>query len=263
MKPIYRAIALSCIAAGMAFSSADALAWGQKGHDVTCAVAERHLSKKAKKQISEILDGKSIVYWANWMDNASNTPEYAYTKTWHYRDVDENESYENLVPEESGDVLTAIESQVKALKSGTLNKEAQALALKMIVHFVGDLHCPMHMGHKTDLGGNRWQVQYFNEGKNLHSVWDSGLIESAHKWTYTEWADQIDRVSEEEFEAITAGTPLDWGKDAYEAAKAIYAETPVGTKMSYGEVSRWSPVVEQQLLRGGLRLAKLLNEIFR
>lgn len=258
-----RIIAIAAAGIVMLAGSIDAAAWGQKGHEVTCAIAEKHLSKKAQKKINEIFEGKSIVYWASWLDNASRTPELAYTKTWHYKNIDADEAYETAQLNEAGDVITALTSQIATLKSGTLNHEAEAQALKMVVHLVGDLHCPMHMGHKSDAGGNTWQVQYFNNGKNLHAVWDSDLLESAHKWTYTEWTEQIDRATPSEVAAMTAGTPFDWGKDAYEIAKAAYSETPVGTKMSYDEVSRWAPVIERQLLLGGLRLAALLNDIFR
>lgn len=256
-------IITATIAAGLLLNSADALAWGQKGHDITCAIAEKHLTRKAQKQISEILDGKSIVYWANWLDNASHTPEFAYTKTWHYKNIDADETYETAAELETGDVLTAINAQVEALKSGKLNKEAQAIALRMLVHLVGDLHCPMHMGHRSDRGGNNWQVQFFGNGSNLHSIWDSGLLERAHGWTFSDWRDQIDREDKQGIKAICQGTPYDWGKETYQAATEIYNTTPVGSKIYYNEVAAATPMIEQQLLKGGLRLASLLNEIFR
>lgn len=253
---------LACLTAGLLVFAINGYSWGQKGHDVTCAIAEKHLSRKAKKQISEILDGKSIVYWANWMDNASHTPEYKYTKTWHYKNIDAGETYEQAALEEKGDVVRAINDLIAELKSGNQTKEEQALSLKFLVHLMGDLHCPMHMGHKSDLGGNRWQVQYFGRGSNIHSVWDSGLVESAHKWTYTEWVDQIDTYSREENRKIVEGDPVSWGEETYEVCKKVYDATPVGSKLSYDYVSEWAPVAEMQLLRAGLRLAAVLNGIF-
>ncbi len=245
---------MACMTAG---------AWGQKGHDVTCAIAQRHLSRKAQKQINEIFDGKSIVYWANWLDNASHTPEYAYTKTWHYKNIDADETYDTAWQNENGDVLTAIEALTKALKSGTLNKDQAAVDLRMLVHLVGDLHCPMHMGHKSDRGGNNWQVQFFNSGRNLHGIWDSDILESAHKWTHSEWADEIDTADRAEIRLITSGTPYEWGRETFQAARTIYEEIPVGSKLSYDDVAHWTPLIEQQLLKGGLRLAAILNDIFR
>lgn len=254
---------MTCICAGLFLYVTDAFSWGQKGHDTTCAIAEQHLSCKARHKISKVLDGKSIVYWSNWLDNASHTPEFAYTSTWHYKNIDANETYETALENENGDVVRAIDAQIAALKSGKLNKEAEALALKMLVHLMGDLHCPMHMGHKSDRGGNRWQVQYFNQGKNLHGIWDTDVIESAHKWTHTEWAEEVDRVTRKEAKEIAKGSINEWGKETYSITATIYDGTPVGSSLSYDYVSQWTPVVEQQLLKGGIRLAAVLNEIYK
>lgn len=262
MKPVNNLFVKICLSACFISLSINAFAWGQKGHDVTCSIAEKHLTRKAQAAVSEILDGKSIVYWANWLDNASHGQQFAYTKTWHYKNID-GEVYENAVLNESGDVVTAINAQVAALKSGTLNKEAKALALKMLVHLVGDLHCPMHMGHLSDRGGNNWQVRIFNNGKNLHSIWDSDIVESAHKWTYTEWREQVDRADRKTAAAIISGTIDDWAKETFEITKTVYAKTPQGSTVSYDEIAYWAPVVEQQFLRGGLRLAAILNDIFK
>lgn len=263
MKYFSKFLKWSVAAVLFATLAPNASAWGQKGHDVVCALAERHLTPKAKKQIDKILDGKSIVYWACWLDNASYTPEYKYTKTWHYKNVDADETYENAALCPTGDAVTAIYAQIDALKSGTLNKEATALALKMLVHIVGDLHNPMHMGHLSDLGGNKWQVQFFDNGRNLHSVWDSGIVDSGHHWTYTEWCDQIDRIDRKTAESISSGTPDDWAKECVALAAEIYDKTPVGTKISYDYIAQWTPSVEQQFLKGGYRLAKILNDIFK
>ena len=258
-KQILRPICLSTL---LLTISIDALSWGQKGHDVTCAIAQRHLTRRAARQIDKIFEGKSLVYWANWMDNASHTPEFAYTSTWHYKNIDAEESYDGAAVNENGDVVTAINAQIEALKSGRLDKEQTEIALRMLVHLVGDVHCPMHMGHKSDRGGNRWQIQYFNQGKNLHGIWDTDVIESAHKWTFTEWAEQIDVLDRKAARAITEGSVNDWGRETFAITTKIYDSTPVGSKLSYDYVSEWTPVAEQQLLKGGLRLASILNAIF-
>ena len=83
-------------------------AWGQKGHDVVAYIAENHLTEQTAQRIAEVLGGRSLVYYANWMDNASHTNEYAYTKTWHYVNVDPEEgTYANSKKDVAGDVVTA------------------------------------------------------------------------------------------------------------------------------------------------------------
>ena len=241
----------------------NAFGWGQKGHDVTAAIAERHLTPAARAAVDSLLEGRSMIYWSNWLDNASHTPEYAYSKTWHYKNVNPDERYEEAYANPAGDVVTAIKSRIEILTDTAAAVPAKAEALKMLVHLVGDMHQPLHMGRSADLGGNRIKVRYFGREQNLHSVWDSALPESAHKWSYTEWADQIDRAALREQRAAVAGSIDDWAKQTIEIANAVYEHTPAGASMSYDEVAQWTPVIERQFLAGGLRLAALLNTIFK
>lgn len=239
-----------------------ALAWGQKGHDVTCYIAEKHLTKTTKAKVDSLFEGKSMVYWANWLDNASHTPEYAYSKTWHYKNVNADETFETAYMNPNGDVLTAIRAQSEILSDPSKPAADKQLALKILIHIVGDLHQPMHMGHASDLGGNRVKVEYFGRTANLHSIWDSSIPESAHKWSYTEWQEQIDRLTPAQQKAVLRGSIDDWARQNLVIADQIYRAMPEGTKISYDEVATWTPVVEQQLVNGGLRLAHLLNMIF-
>lgn len=240
----------------------NASAWSQKGHDVTAYIAEKHLTPATKAAVDSILDGKSMVYWANWLDNASHQSEMAYTKTWHYKNIDANVDYDQSPLNEKGDVIRAIESQVKILSDSSTTPEQAALAMKILVHCMGDMHQPMHMGHLSDLGGNKTKVKFFNRDTNLHSIWDSSLVESGHKWSYSEWQEQIDRATAEEEAQILTGTVNDWGKETYEIAGRCYKYFRPGSNVMYDQVAAWTPVIEQQLLRGGLRLAHVLNTIY-
>ena len=238
-------------------------AWGQKGHDVTAYIAECHLTPAAAKKIDKVLGGYSPVYFANWLDNASHTPEYAYTKTWHYLNVDEGRTLDDMPATPQGDILKAVTEIVANLRAGGLSPEEEAFNLKMLIHLLGDMHCPMHLGRATDLGGNLRPVRFFDKETNLHSVWDTSLVESAHKWSYTEWQRQIDRLTKQEAEAVAAGTPADWVAETLEICRKVYDETPEGSRISYDYIAAAAPVIERQLLRAGHRLARLLNEIYR
>ncbi len=237
-------------------------AWGQKGHDVTAYIAEQHLTPAARAAVESLLDGKSIVYWANWLDNASHQRPLAYTKTWHYKNIDEGVRYEEAPANPAGDAVTAIKSRIEILNDPNTTAEERRLALKILIHVVGDLHMPLHMGHATDLGGNRIKVKFFNRDNNLHAVWDSSIPESAHKWSYTEWQQQIDRANPADEAAIISGSVDDWAKETVAIASDVYTYFQPDCNISYNEVARWTPTVEQQFLRGGLRLAHLLNSIF-
>ena len=248
------------LATCIAFSAS---AWGPKGHDVVAYIAEQNLSKRELKKVTAVLDGKSMVYVANWLDNASHTDEYAYTKTWPYVNVDASEgSYANSKLEPKGDVVVAINDIVKRLKSGELSADEERVNLMMLIHLVGDMHCPMHAGYKSDRGGNGTQIKYFGKQKKLHSVWDSEIVESAHRWSYAEWAFQIDRLPRKQELAIIQGTPNDWIEESVALAADIYANSPTNVNHSYDYVTKYAPIIEHQLLKGGLRLAALLKEIY-
>lgn len=265
-KFIITAVCSTCFASTM-------FGWSKKGHDVTAAIAEAHLTPEAGAMVDELLDGKSLVYWANWLDNASNTPEYKYTKTWHYKNVNKGVRYEEMGVNPAGDAVLAIKAQIETLTDSTASQEQKELALKILVHVVGDIHQPMHMGHATDLGGNRIKVKFFDTDSNLHSVWDGSLPESVHKWSYSEWVDQIDRLREGEAETVifpadypnrglyTPGLVDYWAKETVEVADRIYDKMPEKSRIAYDEIAWSAPIIEDQLLKAGHRLAFLLNYV--
>ena len=168
-------------------SSIPSFGWGQKGHDVVASIAENHLTRKTRKALDKLLDGKSIVYYSSWMDNIQNSPYwengYNKTKTWHYANVDKGHTYQTMTRNEKGDVITGLEMITKEMTENykNLTDSMKVDYVKMIVHMVGDLHCPMHAGRLSDRGGNGTKVKWFGQPTNLHSVWDSKMIDSARR----------------------------------------------------------------------------------
>ena len=237
--------------------------WGQKGHDVVAYIAECNLAPKSYQKVVKALGGHSLVYYANWMDNASYSDQYRYTKTWHYANVDEGFTYDTMTKNEKGDVVTAIEGIIAELKSGKLSAEQENIRLRMLIHFVGDIHAPMHAGRLSDRGGNNVMVKFFDKETKLHSLWDTPLVEAAHKWSYTEWEQQLNRHCSAERKAeLSKGTPKDWLVESHKIATEIYAATPAKGRVSYDYIAYFTPTIEQRLLAGGLRLAKILNELY-
>lgn len=262
MKVLLKYRVLFSFSVLVSFFTFNSWSWGQKGHDVTTAIAERHLTPTTKAAIDSILEGKSIIYWSNWLDNASHTPQYEYSKTWHYKNIDPEYSFESAPLNPKGDVVKAVKENITKLKDSSSTIPEQKLALKMLIHLMGDMHQPMHLGRCKDLGGNKVNVKFFNRDANLHSVWDSNILEGGHKWSYSEWADQIDRINDTQLYEYTSGDITDWAKETYGIACEIYDTTPEGTNISYDYIAGWTPTIELQLLRGGIRLAYILNSIF-
>ena len=215
----------------MALTALPAFPWGQKGHDTVAFIAENHLTPVAREKAGNLIGGKSIVYHSNWLDNASHTPEYAFTKTWHYKMW--TPTRPSAAPVRSRKAMWSGPSTNRPKYSAILEAtdSAKSLALKIVVHLVGDIHQPMHLGRRSDLGGNRGKCQVFQNQANLHSVWDSRILESGHKWSYTEWQQQIDRATPEETAEILSLNNADkWGEETYCIAKKIYETTPVDTQ---------------------------------
>lgn len=249
-----------------------AYGWGATGHDVVAAIAEQHLTPKAKRKINKLLDGKSIVYYSSWMDNIQNSPYwengYNKTKTWHYANVDKGLTYQTMTKNPDGDVVSGLEMLTKEMTENykNLTDSMRVDYLKMIVHMVGDLHCPMHAGRLSDRGGNGTKVKWFGQNTSLHSVWDSKMIDSARKWHYSEWTEQLDRTDRKYKKDIMKGSYEEWFNETVENAASLYdyveelGDTP---NLSYQFVYDFSPLLEEQLLNGGYRLAYVLNTIFK
>ena len=242
--------------------------WGQKGHDVVAYIAECNLTPEVYQKVVKKLDNHSLVYYANWLDNASYSDQYRYTKTWHYANVDKGLTYQTMTKNPDGDVITGLEFITKELMENfdNLTDSTKADYVKMIVHMVGDMHCPMHAGRLSDRGGNGTKVRWFGQNTSLHSLWDSKMIDSARKWNYTEWVEQLDRTDKKFKKSVMCGTYEEWFVDTVNGAASIYeyveskgVENP---NLSYQYVYDFSPLLEDRLLVGGYRLAYVLNMIF-
>ncbi len=241
----------------------NALAWGQKGHDIIAYIAECHLTEQARAEVDRLLAGHSMVYWSNWADSAKYTDEYKYTAPWHYRNVEEGDTPSSTPTPKEGDVVWSVEEMAKRLGDSSLSMDEQIFALKLLIHLVGDLHCPMHAGRNADYGGNKIPMVFFYESTNLHVIWDSKLIDRVHDWSYTEWAHQIDRLSPDQVAEVVSGTPSDWFADSYELVLQIYQDAKRSQEESYDYRDKYQLALETQLRNGGLRLAEILNKIYK
>ena len=266
-------LVISIVCIFMLITPTDVFAWGAKGHDVVAAIAEQNLTPKAKRKISKLLEGRSIVYYSSWMDNIQNSPYwddgYNKTKTWHYANVDKGYTYQTMQKNENGDVVSGLEFLTKEMTENyeNLTDSMRVDYLKMIVHMVGDLHCPMHAGRLSDRGGNGTKVLWFRSQSSLHSVWDSKIVDSARQWSYSEWVEHLDRTSRQYKKDVMTGTYEEWFSETVDGAARIYeyveSSAPKQAELSYQFVYDFSPLLEEQLLNAGYRLAYILNTIFK
>ncbi|MGB3590558.1 MAG: S1/P1 nuclease [Nonlabens sp.] len=238
----------------------DAYDWGKTGHRVTGAIAEKYLSRKAKRAIADLLDGESLALVSTYADEIKSDRSYKRYGPWHYVNVPFDSTYEQHPKSKKGDVIQGIDKCIAVLKSNTATREEKAFHLRLLVHLVGDMHQPLHTGLAEDKGGNDFQVQWFRKGTNLHSLWDSKMIDS-YGMTYTELADNAQKLSKSQRKQIMSGTHRDWLRDSRVLVKKIYQDTQKGDKLGYRYMYDYFDILRGQLQKGGLRLAALLNDL--
>lgn len=239
--------------------------WGVTGHRVVGAIAQKHLSKKAKKKLRELIGKESLQQWANWPDFIKSDTTGTWTKAgpWHYVNVPGNldrDAFMAALKNLKGENLyTQIKAMTEQLKNESLSTAERQIALRFLIHFIGDLHQPLHVGREADLGGNRIKVTWFDKETNLHSLWDNSLVDF-QQYSYSEYAKTLDILSEEVENALENSSLEDWFYDSYVLANKVYASVPADGKLSYKYNYIFKEDLDRQLLKGGLRLAKLLND---
>ncbi len=235
--------------------------WGKTGHRTVGQIAEKKLSKTAKKNILKLLKGQSLAYVSTYADNIKSDKRFKKYYSWHYVNFSFGKKYGDETPNKNGDLVQAIKKCVAVLKEKKSSEEDKTFYLKMLVHFIGDLHQPLHVGRGEDKGGNDIQVRWFNKGSNLHEIWDSSMIDH-YGMSYTELSMNMESLSNYQIKAIEKGSILDWVNESQTLAKKIYASAKIGEKLGYKYMYDFFPVVQSQLQKGGVRLAKILNDIY-
>lgn len=235
--------------------------WGQTGHRVTGAIAQNHLSGKAKKALNDLLDGQSLAFVSTFGDDIKADRSYNRYGAWHYVNYPMGILYRDSEKSAEGDIITAIETCTAIVANKANSREDRVFHLKMLIHLIGDLHQPMHTSRAEDKGGNDIQVQWFGRGSNLHKVWDTEMIDS-FGMTFTELAQALDRLSKKEIKQIQTGSIHDWVDESHEICGQLYDTVELGEKLGYAYSYTHNDLLFEQLQKGGYRLAKVLNELF-
>ena len=270
---------LAALTAAAALLPSPAFAWGKTGHRVVAAIADTQLSGLARAHVREILGpGESLDDAANWPDEMRSDPAVFWQKTatpWHY--VTLNGITYDHAPSE-GAALQALDHFRVVLQDPKANLADKQLALRFIVHLVGDLHQPLHVGKCCDKGGNDVKVTFFGKPTNLHAVWDSALPDE-EQLSYSELAAKLERhLSDRQLITWWDVNPRDWISESGELRDTLYptaADMPKPKKgekrkkgqqvlpdLSYSYVYKFTPLMEQRLTQAGVRLAAYLNAIF-
>jgi hypothetical protein len=237
-----------------------AFTWGQNGHRIVGKIAETHLTKKARKNIARVLGNETLAEVSTYMDFIKSDNQYRHMNPWHYATIPDGQTYEQAGTPEEGDVIVTLRRLVDELKTKKFTDGSEAFALKCLVHLVGDIHQPLHVGNGNDRGGNDEKVEFFWENSNLHRVWDTQIIENQN-YSYTEYVEWINHPSKAQVKVCQSDTILEWAYESMSFRDQVY-DLPEDKKISYRYIYDNRALVNQRLLQAGVRLAGILNEIY-
>lgn len=263
MKVLFRFLVFAFV-----LQSAEAYSWGTTGHRAIAEIAEHHLTNKSKRKLRKILENKNLAFYANWPDfiKSDSLKKYKETEIWHYVNITPKLDFKNFEKElkenKTPNLYSSIQKQEEVIKNKNSSKADKEFAIVFLIHLMGDLHQPFHVGRAEDQGGNLIPLTFSKESTNLHSLWDTKLIDF-QKYSYSEYAKILDNKSKEEVRKLQSGTLEDWLFESYKKADRIYNQTPINGNYGYDYNYKFSKLMEEQLLKGGLRLAKVLNEVLK
>ncbi|HMC91158.1 MAG TPA: S1/P1 nuclease [Allosphingosinicella sp.] len=252
-------LAAAAALSSLAVAQGPAFAWGRTGHRVIAAIADQNLSGLARAHIRAILGTESLDEAATWPDEMRSDPDPFWQKTaspWHYVTVAGHE-YDLAPPE--GDAISALRHFSAVLRDPSASLKDRQMALRFVVHLVGDLHQPLHAGNGTDKGGNDVKVTFDGRPTNLHSVWDSGLVDE-EQLSFSEYAARLERrTTPQDVVAWWDANPVDWVRESATIRDTIYPRDP---KLGWDYSYRMQPIVRRRLQQGGVRLAAYLDWVF-
>ncbi|TAE84137.1 MAG: hypothetical protein EAY81_07885 [Bacteroidetes bacterium] len=270
-----------------------AFAWGSTGHRMVAQICLDHCSPKAKQEIEQILGNNYLTMVATWPDFIRSEKQWDFTKHWHYISVDSGVTVQQVIDSTAktptiDNVVEAIELMKKILnddaaatkqlqdlanKNGAtlLSGSIKATALAFLIHFIGDIHQPMHVGKTADFGGNTISVMYFSKKTNLHSVWDGAIIEN-EQLSFTEFAAFVNKshlsnkgVWEKDGINTWATESVKFRGKIYEALytnKNVDKSTNLPS-FAYDYQHDFIAVVYERIAAAGYRAAFVVDEIFK
>jgi hypothetical protein len=272
------------IALMLLVAASPAAAWWEYGHETVATIAALEVKPETKREIERLLahadeldtptcPSRTIEQASVWPDCIKELKErFSYSYSWHYQNVDVCKPFDQKSACKDGNCVSAqIDRNARLLADTSLPARERLQALAYLVHFVGDLHMPLHAGDRGDLGGNRFAAAYgIIANRNIHTIWDGYLSERSISTPPGEAQGILSALSAEEREAMRGGKTEDWARESWDAAR-VYAygtamQDPCGPVPARQPVideattQRLIPVVRAQIARGGLRLARMLDE---
>jgi len=232
-------------------------AWGKKGHSLIAEVAFKYMDEKTKQNVLSYLNGMSIQETSIWMDEMRSDPKYDYMKPYHYVNIRKGFPVKSVEGDNIINTLNTTFSQLNGIDK--MSNDEIKFNLLMLFHLVGDLHQPLHVGYSEDKGGNTVQISFFGNGTNLHSLWDTGIIE--YKNLSLEEVLELNKYDTNELTKIKSLDILSWVLDVRSNLDAVYDFK--SNKLNDVYVDANYPLLKLQILKAGIRLASVLEYYFK
>jgi hypothetical protein len=252
---------------------AKSMAWGFEAHRVIAEIAEQYLEPQTARQIRNLLAIENVTTLAEvstWADEIR--PQHPETRPWHFVDIPihpgtgETKGYVAARDCPHDDCVVAKIEEFERILANRQAPERQRLeALKYVVHFVADVHQPLHASNNNDRGGNDVAVTFMGHQTNLHAVWDRGIVAPAVKGDERSYAMQLTReITRTERRRWPRGSAISWANESHRiAARMIYGKLPHSGTLPDDYEAEVLPIVTKQLERAGIRLATVLNASLR
>ncbi|HEY4110060.1 S1/P1 nuclease [Puia sp.] len=243
------------------------LSWGVTGHRTVGKIAAKHLTPAASAAVQELLGSETLADVSTWADEIRGQAEYRQTGSWHYVNLPLGLNFAEFQKKVQGmseeNVYSALQKMEKKVVDPATPREKKVEALKFIVHFVGDLHQPMHVSRAEDKGGNSIQLNFNGTGTNLHSIWDSKLIDRLGLG-YEQLAEKVDHATPAQISQWQKDPMIKWMWESYTITSKLYAEVDAMKSRAIDDkyYEEHIATVEQRLEQAGIRLAGVLNSLF-
>lgn len=251
------------IAAAASSWSPGALAFGPSGHRVAGHIAERHLCTGTRIALAPLLAGMTLADAGLWPDTIRRQPGWEHTRPWHFINVADRGSVARAARKDADNVLAALARFEQELGDESLTTSRRGIALRFVVHFVADLHQPLHVGRAEDRGGNLIPVLAGARETNLHALWDGEPLRLPGGPGPRDRARSLPGPAPDEARRWQAASPTDWARESQALRRQVYGfrrgRDPTVLPAAYLAAAR--STVDRRLVQAGVRLAGRLNAV--
>jgi hypothetical protein len=259
----------------LGFFTQKALGWGKIGHEATSVIAYQLLNPSTKSKVNQLTGAQDLLEASRWADGIRSQAGWGHTKPFHFTQVHDRTTYYQSLGKATqdevakGDAIRALVKAEDTLRSPKASRELKLYALKFIIHFIGDIHQPLHTGRPQDLGGNQVTLEWFGRSDNLHSVWDNGIIRARlngsliYRPGISEdlqlYLSLLPKVPSSQVLSWMKGSYLEWHNESLALRAHPYASVNMENE---AVVQKYYSVIDQRVQMAGVRIAFVLNNIF-